>query len=130
MILLRLRTTTWVTSCSFWMSLTPSLLSTYDGSASEAKLQTATSSGAQYSTISVHRLELRMVPRFFWLLLRLQWSLYSMKGVPVSVCASRMAYQSFWALTVLRPLPTHTNNTNRTTNTTPKQTTKPKHSLG
>lgn len=39
-----------------------------------ARLQTATSSGAVYSTISVQRLLLWMVPRFFWLLFRLQAS--------------------------------------------------------
>ena len=48
------------------------------GSAIDARLQPAVSSGAVYSTISVHRLEHLMVPRFCWLLLRLQWSLYSM----------------------------------------------------
>lgn len=35
--------------------------------------------------ISVHRFEERMVPRFFWLLLRLAASLYSIYGVPVSI---------------------------------------------
>ena len=33
----------------------------------EAKLQTATSSGAEYSMISVHRLDDLIVPRFCWL---------------------------------------------------------------
>lgn len=37
------------------------------GSAKEAKLQTATSSGAEYSIISVHKLEDLMVPKFCWL---------------------------------------------------------------
>lgn len=32
----------------------------------------------------VHRLDDLMVPRFCWLDLRLAWSLYSMKGLPVS----------------------------------------------
>ena len=35
------------------------------GSAIEARLHTATSSGEVYSMISVHKLEERMVPRFF-----------------------------------------------------------------
>jgi hypothetical protein len=34
-----------------------------------------------------------MVPRFCWLLLPLQASLYSMYGVPVSIWDSMMAYQ-------------------------------------
>ena len=41
----------------------------------EAKLQTATSSGDVYSTISVQRLLDLMVPKCFWLLLPLQASL-------------------------------------------------------
>ena len=41
----------------------------------EAKLQTATSSGDVYSTISVQRLLDLIVPRCFWLLLPLQASL-------------------------------------------------------
>ena len=41
----------------------------------EAKLQTATSSGDVYSTISVHKLLDLIVPRCFWLLLPLQASL-------------------------------------------------------
>lgn len=36
------------------------------GRAIEARLQTATSSGAEYSIISVQRLEHLIVPRFFW----------------------------------------------------------------
>src|SRR4051794_34332804 len=55
------------------------------GSASEARLHTATSSGDVYSTISVQRLEQRMVPRFCWLDFLLHASLNSMYGVPVSV---------------------------------------------
>jgi len=48
--------------------------------------RTAVSSGEVYSRISVHRLEQRMVPRFCWLLFRLQESLNSMYGLPVSTC--------------------------------------------
>lgn len=44
-----------------------------------------TSSELVYSTISVQRLLDLMVPKFCWLLFRLQASLYSMYGVPVSV---------------------------------------------
>ncbi len=52
-------------------------LFTKRGSASEARLHTATSFGSVYSMISVQRLELLMVPRFCWLDLRLAESLYS-----------------------------------------------------
>merc|ERR1719382_406447 len=51
--------------------------------------------------ISVHKFELWIVPRFCWLDLRLAWSLYSMYGVPVSICDSRMRNQSCCAFTVL-----------------------------
>jgi hypothetical protein len=72
---------------SFWRCwLAASRSRTKRGSAMEARLQTAVSSGEVYSTISVHRLELRMVPRFCWFDLRLQVSLYSMYGFPVSTC--------------------------------------------
>merc|ERR1719481_743550 len=73
--------------------------------AMDARLQTATSSLELYSTISVHRLEHLMVPRFCWFDFRLQASLYSMYGVPVSICDSIIAYHSCWALTCLRNLP-------------------------
>src|SRR5579862_6614890 len=105
MILFKFRTTTCVTSCNFANANSPRIASTKDGRAREARLHTATSSGAEYSTISVQRLELRMVPRFCWLLLRLHESLYSMNGPPVSVWASRIEYQSFCALIVFRPRP-------------------------
>ena len=75
------------------------------GSATDARLHTATSSGEVNSTISVHRLEQRMVPRFCWLDLRLAESLYSMYGVPVSICESRMANHSCCAFTLLRARP-------------------------
>merc|ERR1719272_554796 len=55
--------------------------------------------------ISVHRLELRMVPKFCWLDLRLQESLYSMYGVPVSICDSGILNQSTCALIVFLPFP-------------------------
>src|SRR3954453_19606812 len=105
MILFKLRVTTCVTSCRRPKSYSPLAESTKVGRAIDARLQTATSSGAVYSIISVHKLELRIVPRFFWLLFLLHASLYSVYGVPVSVWASRIAYHSFWALMVVRPLP-------------------------
>lgn len=58
---------------------------TYAGSASDAKLHTATSSAEVYCTTSVQRFEQRMVPKFCWLLFWLHASLYSMYGVPVSI---------------------------------------------
>lgn len=45
-----------------------------------------------------------MVPRFCWLLLELHESLYSMKGFPVSTCASIIANQSCCALITRRGL--------------------------
>ena len=63
-----------MTSYSFWWSKTPWV--TKRGSAIDARLQTATSSGEVNSMISVHRLEQRIVPRFCWLDLRLAESLY------------------------------------------------------
>lgn len=66
MILLRLLTTTLVTSWSFLKSYVLSRMSMNDGSARDARLQTATSSGAEYSMISVQRFDDLMVPRFFW----------------------------------------------------------------
>ena len=53
--------------------------------------RTAVSSGEVNPRISVHRLEQRMVPRFCWLDLRLQASLYSMYGLPVSTCGDTAA---------------------------------------
>ena len=55
--------------------------------------------------ISVQRLEERMVPRFCWLDLPFAASLYSMYGVPVSICDSRILNHRSCALIVLRPLP-------------------------
>ena len=63
MIRLRLYVTTLVTSCSFLKSYLP--LTTKEGRAREARLQTAVSSGEEYSMISVQRFEDLMVPRFF-----------------------------------------------------------------
>ena len=63
------------------------------------------SSGAVYSTISVHRFEHLMVPRFCWFDLRLQWSLFRMRGVPVSSCESSIANPSCCARTVSCPRP-------------------------
>lgn len=64
-----------------------------------------TSSLSQYSMISVHRLLQVIVPRFCWLLLRLQESLYSMYGVPVSICAPMMWSHNFLAGITRRPRP-------------------------
>lgn len=71
------------------------------GRAMEAKLQTADSSGLVYSMISVQRLLHLMVPRFCWLDLRLQLSLYSMYGLPVSTCSQGVGV--WHALHSLRP---------------------------
>ena len=62
--LLRLRVTTFVTLYKFWKSYDLSDSLTKADKFNEAKLHTATSSGAVYSTISVHKLEDLMVPRF------------------------------------------------------------------
>jgi len=64
-----------------------------------------TSSLSQYSMISVHRLLQAIVPKFCWLLLRLHESLYSMYGVPVSICEPMMWSHSFLAATTRRPRP-------------------------
>ena len=64
MILLRFLVTTLVTSCNF-SKLNVLSSFTYFGSDNDAKLQTATSSGAVYSMISVHKLDDLMVPRCF-----------------------------------------------------------------
>jgi len=64
-----------------------------------------TSSLPQYSMISVHKLLQAIVPRFCWLLLRLHESLYSMNGVPVSICAPVMWSHSFLAAITRRPRP-------------------------
>jgi len=64
-----------------------------------------TSSLSQYSMISVHKLLQEIVPKFCWLLLRLHESLYSMYGVPVSICAPMMCSHNFLAGTTLRPCP-------------------------
>ena len=102
---LRLRVQMYVISYSFsWLKLAAGVPVplTKRGSAIEARLHTAISPAEVYSTISVHRLEPRMQPRFCWLDLRLHASLYSMYGVPVSICASRIANHSSCALTALR----------------------------
>lgn len=54
---------TLVISTKDWKSNLPSLM--HLGRAIDAKLQTATSPGEVYSIISVHKLELLIVPRFF-----------------------------------------------------------------
>ena len=54
-----------MTSCSFWKSYLPFVMKV--GKARDARLQTAVSSGEEYSMISVHRFDDLIVPRFFWL---------------------------------------------------------------
>ena len=75
------------------------------GSEMLARLHTACSSGEEYSTISQHRLEDLMVPRFCWFDLRLHASLKRMYGVPVSVCDSSTLCHSSRAGTVRSPRP-------------------------
>ena len=80
--------------------------------------------------ISVQRLEQRMVPRFCWFDLRLAESLYSMYGVPVSCCESRMANQSVCALIVLRAFPSASYLAYRSSNSFPHVSHSPGHSFG
>ena len=54
-----------MTSWSFWKSYLP--LEMKVGKARDARLQTAVSSGEEYSMISVQRFDDLIVPRFFWL---------------------------------------------------------------
>ena len=61
MILLRLRVTTFATSCNLWKSNAPFEMNV--GKARDAKLQTAVSSGAEYSIISQHKFNDLIVPR-------------------------------------------------------------------
>src|ERR1700761_9805660 len=60
----RLYATTLATSCNLWKSYRFPRMK--EGSAIEARLQTAVSSGAEYSMISVQRLDDLIVPKFFW----------------------------------------------------------------
>ena len=62
--LFRLRVSTRAACASAAWSNAPS--ATNAGSASDARLHTAISSRAEYCTISVHRLDERIVPRFCW----------------------------------------------------------------
>ncbi|RMZ97083.1 hypothetical protein BpHYR1_023803 [Brachionus plicatilis] len=96
----------------------------------EAKLHTAISSLLVYSIISVHKFEHLMVPRFCWLLFLFAESLYSMYGVPVSICDSIMADQSFWALTVSRPLFSRSYLSYKASNSSPQTSASPGHSFG
>ena len=100
------------------------------GSAMDARLHTAVSSGEVNSTISVQRLDERMVPRFCWLDLRLHASLKSMYGLPVSTCDSRMANQSCCALIVFLPLPSDSYLAYNASNSSPQQSARPGDSLG
>ena len=117
-----------VTAYNFWWSKTPSL--TKRGSASDARLHTATSSGEVYSTISVQRFEQRIVPKFCWLDLRLAESLYRMYGVPVSICESSTENQSCWAGTLERALPSASYCSYSRSNSSPQDSASPGHSLG
>ena len=100
------------------------------GSAMDAKLQTATSSLDVYSIISVHKFDERMVPKFFWFDLRFAASLYSMYGVPVSICDSKIFSQSSRALMVLRPLFSDSYSKYNFSNASLWQSYSPGHSLG
>jgi hypothetical protein len=71
MMRFRLRATTLVMSCRCWKSYLPFEMKL--GRAMDARLQTAVSSGAEYSMISVQRLDDLIVPRFFWLDLAVKW---------------------------------------------------------
>ncbi|KAH3688794.1 hypothetical protein WICPIJ_000238 [Wickerhamomyces pijperi] len=69
MTLFRFLVNTATIECSFLKSnhtdLPSSEYFTKDGNATEPKLQTATSSGDEYCTISQHRLDDLITPRFF-----------------------------------------------------------------
>ena len=69
MTLFKLRVTTLAISCNFlklYVEVLPSSeVSMNAGKATEAKLQTAVSSGAEYSTISQHKFDDLMTPKFF-----------------------------------------------------------------
>ena len=88
-----------VTSISFLKLNTSSpdslSFSKYIGRPIDARLHTANCSLFEYSIISVHRLLDLMVPRFFWFDLLLAASLKRRYGVPVSICDSSIANQSF-----------------------------------
>merc|ERR1740122_223943 len=75
--------------------------------------------------ISVHKFEQWMVPKFCWLDLRLAWSLYSMYGVPVSICDSKMRNHSCCALTVFRPFPSASSRSYRLSKSSPHTSIKP-----
>ena len=80
--------------------------------------------------ISVHRLELLMQPRFYWLLLELQASLYSMYGVPVSIYESMICSQSQRALTDFLARPSFSYFSYNASNFAPQQSKRPGHSCG
>ncbi len=128
MILFKFLVATYVISNNLLWSNFP--FSTKRGSAMEAKLHTAISSGAVYSMISVHRFDERMVPKFFWFDFPLQASLYSMYGLPVSICASNMAFHRSRACMVLRPLFSFSYFVYKASNSFPWQSAKPGASLG
>src|ERR1051325_10669661 len=96
----------------------------------DARLHTAISSAEVYSRISVQRLDDLMVPRFCWLLLRLQASLYNMYGLPVSICDSRTLFQRSRASMVLRPRPSASYFSYSASNFSPQQSPRPGASLG
>ena len=95
-----------------------------------AKLQTAVSSGEENSIISVHRLELLMVPRLDWLDFLLQASLNSIYGVPVSIWASKIANHSYCARTFFINLPSRTYFSYSSSNSCPQTSLIPGASLG
>ena len=67
-------------------------------------MHTATSSGEVYSMISVHKFELFIVPKFFWLLFELHASLYNIYGNPVDIYASTISYHNYLAFIVTLPI--------------------------
>src|SRR5690606_21408960 len=106
------------------------LPSTNFGKEMEARLQTATSSGAVYSIISVQRLLDFIVPRFFWFDFSLQASLYKIYGVPVSICDSRIANHKSCAFMVFLALPSSSYLWYRASNSLPYVSGRPGASFG
>ncbi len=108
----------------------PDFSRTKRGRAMEARLHTAVSSGAVYSTISVHRLEHLIVPKFCWLDLALHASLYIMYGLPVSTWASRMANQRACALMTFLARPSASYRLYRASKSGPHTSARPGASAG
>ena len=71
----RLRVTTLAASCNAAWSIAPSTTNRF--TAMDARLHTAYMFVSEYSVISAHRFDDRIVPMFMWLHFRFTWSLYS-----------------------------------------------------